>query len=99
MSEAGASRKPEIVIVERRAAVAHPSFAAGGFIVLDPAAKAYRNADMVPASVPDMMAWCEGQRCEIASLDGTDSPSRRYRVSFPDEAALAAFKARFGRPR
>ncbi len=50
--------KPEIVIVERRVGTAHPSFAAGGFILLTSGATAYRNADMIPASAPDMLQWC-----------------------------------------
>lgn len=89
--------QPEIVIVERPASIAHPSFASGGFILLTPGAKAYRNADMIPGSAPDMLAWCRENGCELVSSDGENTSSLRHRMRFPDTEALARFQAQFGR--
>jgi hypothetical protein len=86
---------PEIVVVEREVTVAHPSYAAGGYIVLTAGAAAYRNADLVPGNPKDILAWCGGHGCET-SLAHEDPATRRYRVRFPDPETFAAFRRQFG---
>jgi hypothetical protein len=86
---------PEIVVVEREVTVAHPSFAAGGYIVLTPGAAAYRNADLVAGDPKAILAWCRDHGCE-ATLVHDDPSTRRHRVSFPDLETFAAFKRQFG---
>ena len=91
--------KPEIIVVERRVGIAHPSFAAGGFILLTPGATAYRNADMIPGSAPDMLKWCQDNGCELLGSEGEIASSLRHRVRLPDKETLSRFQTRFGRKR
>src|SRR4051794_13540317 len=55
-----AAMHPEIVVVTREVTVAHPCYAAGGYIVLTPGASAFRNADLVPRDPQALLAWCRG---------------------------------------
>ncbi len=88
--------RPEIIVVAREAAVAHPAFAKGGFIPLHPGATAYRNADFVRGEPAEMLAWCRDVGCEIVQVE--DGPqTSRHRVLFPDEDVHAAFKSLFTR--
>jgi hypothetical protein len=89
--------KPEIIVVERHASVAHPSFATGGFILLTPGASAYRNADMIPSPAPQMLAWCRENGCEFISSEGERASSLRHRIRFPDMETLSRFQKQFGR--
>lgn len=84
-----------VVIVERDVKRAHPSFVAGGYIVLNLTAAAFRNADMVPAHPGEMLAWCRANGCVVSSPTAADDLTRRYRVDFPDETVLDAFRQRF----
>jgi hypothetical protein len=85
---------PEIVVVEQDVTVAHPSYAAGGYIVLTAGASAFRNADLVPRNPKDILAWCRGHGCDVTLLH-EDPATRRYRVRFSDQEAFAAFQRHF----
>jgi len=85
---------PEIIVVAREATVAHPSYAAGGYIVLTSGASAFRNADLVPRNPQALLAWCGSNGCAVALLH--DDPStKRYRVRFANAAAFASFLREF----
>jgi len=86
----------ELLVIEREAAVAHPSFASGGFVVLKPGATSYRNADMVRCSAREVLDWCRDHKCEIVAVpDPAPSNRRVQRVRFPDEETRSAFLRRF----
>ncbi|MDP8919702.1 MAG: hypothetical protein M3O00_12580 [Pseudomonadota bacterium] len=89
--------KPEIIVVERHASVAHPSFATGGFILLTPGANAYRNADMIPGSASQMLEWCSLNGCDRVGSEGERTSSLRHRIQFPDTETLSRFQKQFGR--
>ncbi len=89
--------RPEIIVVERPASVAHPSFATGGFILLTAGANAYRNADMIPGSASQMLEWCNANGCERVGSEGEPTSSLRHRVRFPDPETLLRFQKQFGR--
>ena len=89
--------KPEIIVVERYASVAHPSFATGGFILLNPGANPYRNADMIPGPAPDMLQWCTMNGCDHVGSEGEPTSSLRHRIRFPDAETLLRFQKQFGR--
>ena len=89
----------EILLIERAASVAHPSYASGGYVVLTSGATAYRNADLIAADPAAMVKWCRDRGCEITTLPDQDPSCRRRRVRFPDEEVLAEFRSRFPRKR
>jgi hypothetical protein len=86
----------EILVVQRSAAIAHPSYATGGYIVLHPGAVAYRNADFVAKSPAELLAWCRSHGCEVTYLSGEDASTRRHRIRFPDAATFDEFRKHFG---
>jgi hypothetical protein len=89
--------KSEILVIERAATVAHPSYATGGFIVLSAGATAYRNADLVPWDPQEILAWCRHKGCEVTALPDQEPSYRRHRVRFPDEGISGDFERLFGR--
>ncbi len=89
--------RPEIIVVERHASVAHRSFATGGFILLTPGANAYRNADMIPGSAPQMLEWCSVNGCDHVGSEGERTSSLRHRIRFPDTETFLRFQKQFGR--
>ena len=86
----------EILVIQRRAAVAHPSYVAGGYIVLHPGSIAYRNADFVARDPADVLAWCRSHGCELTVLVDDDAATRRHRVRFPDAETFDSFRKHFG---
>jgi hypothetical protein len=89
-----AALPPEIIVVARKATVAHPSYVAGGYIVLTSGASAFRNADLVPCNPHALLAWCRSNGCAVVLIH--DEPStKRYRVRFADAAAFASFLQEF----
>jgi hypothetical protein len=90
---------PEIVIIERVARVAHPSFGNGGYVVLDPGTTAYRNAALVSGDPKAMLSWCRDQDFDVLLLPDREPSTLRHRVRFPDEASFAAFEHRFRSPK
>ena len=85
----------EILVLDRGSRGAHPSYASGGFVVLNPGTTGYRNADLVPRDPHEIRTWCRDNGCEKTLLPGEGLPYLRYHVRFPSPEAFAAFERRF----
>ena len=85
----------EIVVIDRGSRGAHPSYASGGYVVLNPGATGYRNADLVARDPHEIRTWCRENGCEETLLPGEGLPYLRYHVRFPSLEAFAAFERRF----
>ena len=86
----------EILVIEREAALAHPSYAKAGYVVLKPAATSYSSADFVRCDADAAVEWCRDRGCEIVPMvDPNPAHKRVRRVRFPDPEVAAEFTARF----
>ncbi len=86
----------EVLVIEREAAVAHPSYAKTGYVLLKPAATSYRSADFVRCDADAAVEWCRERGCEIVAVaDPNPAHKRVRRVRFPTPELAAAFTARF----
>jgi hypothetical protein len=87
--------KPEILVIERHASIAHPSHANGGYMLLHPGAVAYRNADFVARNPNEILSWCRDYGCDVAPLSDLERSTVRHRVRFPDAETFGSFKLHF----
>jgi hypothetical protein len=89
----------DLLVIEREAALAHPSYARAGYVLLRPGATTFRSADFVRCDAEAVVEWCRAQGCEVVPLLDPNPAHRRVRrVRFSDPALVAAFTARFAPP-
>ena len=90
----------DLLVIERDASVAHPSYAKAGYVLLKPGATTFRSADFVRCDADAVVAWCRERGCEIVPLADPNPAHRRVRrVRFSDAGLVEAFAARFGAAR
>ncbi len=86
----------EVLIIERDATVAHPSYAKAGYVLLKPGAISFRSADFVRCEAEAVVAWCLDRGCEVITVaDPNPAHKRVRRVRFPDSALAQEFAAKF----
>lgn len=89
----------DLLVIERDASVAHPSYARAGYVLLRPGATTFRSADFVRCDPEAVVEWCRAHGCEVVAMADPNPAHRRVRrVRFPDPALVEAFTARFGPP-
>ncbi|HEX2552858.1 MAG TPA: hypothetical protein VHL98_04100 [Microvirga sp.] len=87
----------DLLVIERDARVAHPSYAKAGYVLLRPGATTFRSADFMRCDADAVVEWCRAQGCEIVPLVDPNPAHRRVRrVRFSDPALVEAFAVRFG---
>jgi hypothetical protein len=86
----------EVLVIERHATTAHPSYAKAGYVLLRPGATSFRSADFVRCDAEAVVAWCLDRGCEVVPIaDPNPAHKRVRRVRFPDSALAQEFAAMF----